>query len=272
MPRLDSLQTSLEAAPHQWLAAVRVWALGWWQIVYFAAQIGVLALAPSSYRRAQRGVVARSLYLATRPLLPGFTVLSALAALVIIRIVLATSLSYGLSRYALDVLVRTLVLELIPLSAALFVAVRCSLAAGDAVRAMRAQGRFATLLQSGIDPTRDAVLPRVLAGMFAVITLALASGIVTLLLTYFSLYGFAAWGIGAFTRTVGQVFAPAIALIFALKTLFMSLAVAIIPMVSTPREMAAAAAVPGTADLSRLARLLAVILLIEGVSLVGNYY
>ncbi|CAN5883503.1 hypothetical protein BH11PSE8_BH11PSE8_18630 [soil metagenome] len=272
MARLDSLQTSLETAPHQWLAAVREWARGWWQIVHFAAQIGVLALAPSSYRRAQRDVVARSLYLGTRPLLPGFTVLSALAALVIIRIVLATSLSYGLSRYALDVLVRTLVLELIPLSAALFVAVRYSLAAGDTVRAMRAQERFATLLQSGIDPTRDAVLPRVLAGMFAVITLALASGIVTLLLTYVSLYGFASWGIGGFTRTVGQVFAPAIALIFALKTIFMSLAVAIIPMVSTPREMALAAVQPGAADLSRLARLLAVILLIEGVSLVGNYH
>ena len=90
-----------------------------------------------------------------------------------IRIVLVTSQSYGLSRYALDLLVRTLVLELIPLSAALFVTVRMTLAAGDEVRRMRAEGRFETLLAQGIDPTRDLVLPRVVAGLFAVVTLAM---------------------------------------------------------------------------------------------------
>jgi hypothetical protein len=72
-------------------------------------------------------LILRQIYLATAPLLTWFVMLSALVSLVLIRIVVATSVSYGLSQYALEVLVRTLVLELIPLYAALFVAVRFSM-------------------------------------------------------------------------------------------------------------------------------------------------
>jgi phospholipid/cholesterol/gamma-HCH transport system permease protein len=266
-----SLPARLETAQRDWTEALRLWWGGWWQIIHFGAQILVLAASPSSWRPSQRHLMVRRIYLDTRPLLPGFLVLSALIALVIIRIVLATSQSYGLSRYALDVLVRTLVLELIPLSAALFVAVRMTLAAGDEVRRMRDQGRFGALRAQGVDPTRDVVLPRVVAGLFAVVTLAMLSGIVTLTLTYLLVYGFATWGLPGFTRTVGQVFNPVVGLIFAFKTVFFSLAVSIIPMVTTPRERIAAA-LKVNADLTRLARLLAVILLIEGLSLVGNYY
>jgi phospholipid/cholesterol/gamma-HCH transport system permease protein len=266
-----SLPSRLKTAQRDWTEALRLWWGGWWQIIHFGAQVLVLMFSPSSWRRSQRQLMANRIYLATRPLLTGFVALSALAAVVIIRIVLVTSQTYGLSRYALDVLVRTLVLELIPLSAALFVAVRMTLAAGDEVRAMRAQGRFEELLAQGIDPTRDAVLPRVIAGMVSVITLATLSGVMSLVLTYLLVYGFTTWGLPGFTRTVGQVFNPVIGLIFALKTVFFSLAVSIIPMVTTPREKAATA-LKINADLTRLARLLAVILLIEVLSLVGNYY
>jgi len=248
-----------------------VWWGGWRQVIHFGAQILVLSLSPSSYRRVQRHRIVQAMHQATMPMLAPFTVISAIVALVVIRIVLATALSYGLTRYALDVLVRTLVLELIPLSAALFVAVRYSLRAGEEIRAMRLQGKFETQLASGLDPTRDAVLPRALAGMFAVVTLATVSGAVTLLLAYVSLYGFSTWGLEAFTRTVGQVFGPTIVLIFALKTAFLSLGVSIIPMVPLPHEGKGAAA-QASADLALLARLLAVILLIEVGSLVGNYY
>ena len=143
-------------------------------------------------------------------------------------------------------------------------------------------------MRRGVDPTRDIVLPHVLASTFAVVTLALLSGVVTLLLTYFAVYGFELWGIDNFTRAVGQVFSPVIGLIFLMKTLCFSLAVAVIPMVTTPRErlvdLQTDSALLGTrtstqskkktstpADLTRLARLLAVILLIEVLSLVGNY-
>lgn len=240
-------------------------------MIHFGAQIWVLALSPSSYRRSQRRKMLLGIYAATRPMLPAFTVFSAIVALVIIRIVVATSLSYGLSRYALDVLVRTLVLELIPLSAALFAALRYAMPAGERVREMRLAGEFEALFLAGHDPTRDTVLPRAVAGVFSVITLAAISSAITLVLAYVSLYGFSTWGIPGFTRTVGQIFDPVIVLIFGLKTLFLSLAVAVIPMVPT-----AADAAPGSTwvnpDITRLARLLAVVLLIEMISLVGNYY
>ena len=256
---------------HPTSRALREWWGGWRQVLHFGAQLLVLLLAPSSYRRVQRRRLLHAMYRATMPLLPSFTAIAAVAALIIIRIVLATALSYGLSRYALDVLVRTLVLELIPLSAALFAALRYAMPAGEQVRAMRLRGEFEAQLAAGHDPTRDRVLPRAAASAFAVITLAAVSGVVTLLLAYVSVYGFVSWGLEGFTRTVGQVFSPVIVLIFVLKTFFLSVAVAIIPMVPTPREGTAGAA-RVYADITRLARLFAVVLLIELVSLVGNYY
>lgn len=274
MPPPAPLPSALDADPTGWARALARWCAGWWQVIHFGAQILVLAVTPSSYRARQRTIIRRSIYLAARPMLPGFTLLTALAGLVIIRIVLATALSYGLSRYALDVLVRTLVLELIPLSAALFVAVRYSLAEGELVRVMRSRGEFESALRAGADPTRDLVLPRVLAGQFGVVALTAVSSLVILVITYVSLYGFAGWGFAGFTRGVGQVIDPVTMLILAMKTFFMSLAVAVIPMVATARDMAAGTDSSGRthAELSRLARLLSVILLIEVVSLIGNYH
>ena len=255
-PRIAPLQTLMA-----WLAS-------WGRLLHFGARLLVLALAPSSYRRSQRRLILRTLYLATAPLLPGFAIASAVAAQIVIRIVLATALSYGLSRYALDVLVRTLVLELIPLSAALFAAVRATMPAGARLRQERRQ--FKAWLARGQDPLRDRVLPEALAGMFAAVTLTVASALITLLLTYLAVYGFGAWGLAGFTRSVGQIFTPVIVLIFVLKTLLLSLAIAIIPMLPTPRELHDAPL--GSGDIGRLARLLAVVLLIELLSLVGNYY
>ena len=67
------------------------------------------------------------------------------------------------------------------------------------------------------------------------------------------------------------MFSPAVSLIFVLKTLFFSLAVAFVPMASSAQ--------PDTdggyarrSDMSEFARLLSVILLLEVISLMGNYY
>ncbi len=263
--------TELIDASGGWARAVLRWGANWWQVVNVGAQLLVLAVSPSSYRASQRPVILQRLYLATQPMLLSFTLLSAVLALAIIRIVLATALSYGLSKYALDVLVRTLVLELIPLSAALFVAVRYTLAEGEVVRRMRVEGRFEALLQQGIDPSRDLVLPRVLAGQFAVITLVLVSSVVVLVLTYLSLYGFATWGLPGFTRSVGQVIDPVTLLILGLKTYFMSLAVAVVPMVPGLHDRRDSTG-QAHAELTRLARLMSAILLIELIGLFGNYH
>lgn len=256
--------------PVRWSRSPLRWLLGWWTVAQFAAQMLVLMLSPSSYRRSQHPAIYLQLHASTAPLLPGFVALSALLSLVIIRIVIASAAAYGLSQYALDVLVRTLVVELLPLLVALYVALRFTMPSGEEVADLRQQGVLQALWQGGGDPARDVLLPRVLAGVFSVVFLAALSAVMALLMTYVSLYGFTTWGFGAYTRDVGQVFTPAATLILGLKAFFFSLVVAILPIAPNPRYDGAP--LRRRDEISQLGRLFALILLIEVVSLVGNYY
>ncbi len=251
--------------------ATLTWFAGWWRIIHFGALILVLALSPSSYAGRNRSAMARHVYLGTVPILLGFIVLSSLLSLVIIRIVVVTALSYGLSQYALEMLVRVLVLELIPLTAVVFVALRCALPNAADIAAMRTRGEFDALAQQGVNPLRREVLPRVVSAMFAVLMLAAVSCLVTAVLAYVSVYGFTMGAFTGYTRTFGQVFNPAVSMIFALKSFFFGLAVALIP-VATVLHDRARAGLRTSAELQSLVRLFLVILLIEAASLVGNYY
>ncbi len=262
--------TALAAVdPARWGRRPVRWVISWWGVAQFVAQMLVLMLSPSSYRRSQRPVIYQQLYAATAPLLAGFTALSALLSLVIIRIVIATAFSYGLSQYALNVLVRTLVLELLPLFVALYVAVRFTMPNGAVVAEMRQQGVLHAMWRSGGDPARDLLLPGVLAGIFSVVLLAAWSAALSLLLTYVSLYGFTTWGFAAYTRAVGHVFTPAVTLILCMKAFFFSLLVAVLPLAPNSRHNDTL--LRRRDEIGQLGRVFALILLIEVLSLVGNY-
>lgn len=268
-PAMISRLPGLSLPERVWNTARR-WAVAWWRILYLGAVVLVLVLSPSSYGKGTRRALARHLYLDTAPVLLGFTVLAALISLVLTRIVVVTALSYGLSRYALEMVIRVLVLELIPLTAALFVAMRCTIPNGTQITRLRQNGRFDALRAQGSDPVRIELLPRVIAGVFACITLAALSCVVALVLAYLGVYGFNLAGAPSYTRMFGQVFTPSVTMVFVLKTVFFSLAVALIPM---------AAGLYDTGDrtqpdseLGGLARMFAVLLLIEVASLMGNYY
>jgi len=253
------------SAPLRWLA-------GWWRIVLFGATLLVLAMTPSSYRYAPaRVALYRHIYLDTAPILPGFSLLSALFTLVITRIVVVTALSYGLSQYALEMVVRVLVLELIPVTAALFVALRCTIPNGAALAEMRRIGHFDALRRQGGDPVVSEVLPRMLGGVFATLTLAALSCVVALVVAYLAVYGFTLAGVAPYTRMFGQVFNPSVSLIFVLKTLFFSLAVSVIPMGSGLFDVEGDGS-RASAALQGLVRMFAVLLVLEALSLVGNYY
>ncbi len=242
----------------------------WWMVLDFAAQMLVLALSPSSYRRSQHRTLYRLLILATAPLLPAFCAISALLSLILIRIVIVTAAGYGLSQYALEVLVRTLVIELLPLLVALFVALRYTMPAGEQVTEMRAKGQLMAMWRRGGDPARDELLPRVLAGVFSVVLLLAIGCLQALVLTYCMVYGFNVSGLAAYTRAFGQIFNPAFTLIFSLKTFFFSLVVAIMPLAPHPRRAGELAR--RRDDIRQLGRMFAVVLLVEALSLVGNYY
>ena len=262
--------------PDRIWATVRRWAVSWWRIVYLGAVVLVLMLSPSSYNRGMRWRLARHMYLETAPILIGHTLLAALLSLVITRIVVVTAQSYGLSRYALEMVIRVLVLELIPLTAALFVAMRATIPNGTKLALMQQSGHFDALRAHGADLIRVELLPRVVAGVYASVTLAALSCVVALVMAYVGVYGLNTAGLSLYTRMFGHVFTPQITFIFAFKTVFFSLAIALIPMAEGLYTDAKASSngVPKNLDseLGGLARMFAVLLLIEAASLVGNYY
>ena len=246
------------------------WLGGWWKIVHLGAVLLVLALSPSSYARAGRSRIAREIYLDTAPILPWYTLAVALLGLVLIRIVVVTAASYGLSQYALQMVVRVLVLELIPLTAAVFVAVRIGLPDGRELARMRQRGDLDALRARGVDPLRAEVLPRVLAGGFAMLMLAAVASAVTLVLAYLSVHGFTLGGLERYTRTVGQVFTPAVTLVFMVKTLLLALAVSLVPAASAVYDLPRSRTRTG-AEVQALVRLLVVMLLVEAASLLASY-
>ena len=254
-----------------WLAA---WLRDWWQLAHLGAVLLVLALSPSSYRAANRPQLARHIYSNTAPLLIGFSLMSALLTVVLTRIVLTTALSYGLTQYALQVLIRVLVLELIPLTAALFVALRCTIPDGAEVAALQGSGALDRMRAQGQEPIRAEVLPRAVAGLLAGITLAALSSVVALVVAYLVGFGFTVSGLPAYTRMFGQVFSPAVCLILVVKTVLFSMAVSLIPMASALYGLRGlhGQSVRTSTEMHSLVRMFALVLLIEVASLVGNYY
>ena len=247
------------------------WLQEWWRLVRLGAVILLLALSPSSYNTTNRRILARHIYDNTAPILIGFSVLCALISLVLTRIVAATALSYGLSQYALQVVIRVLVLELIPLTAALFVALRCTIPDGAELAELQARGDLEALQRRGINPIHREVLPRVLAGLFSTVTLAVLSCVVALLVAYLAVYGFGVAGFAGYTRLFGQVFNPAVTLIFCVKTVLFAIAVSLIPMASALYGMGSSNT-RTSAEMRGLVRMFAVLFLLEVLSLVGNYY
>lgn len=258
--------------------SLRIWqlardtALAWARIFHLGAMVSVLLLSPSTYRWHSLRTILQRMYRDTAPLLLGFTVLAALICLVITRIVVVTAISYGLSRYALEMVIRVLVLELIPLTAALFVAMRCTIPYTTELALMRQSGEWRAREQRGESLMQREALPRVVAGLYASVTLAALSCVVALVMAYVGVYGFSLAGLEGYTRMFGHVFNPSVTVVFALKTWLSSLAVAIIPvstgMYAKTRQYAAR---PGD-ELNGLVRMFAVLLLIELASLMGNYY
>ncbi|MDO5623418.1 MAG: ABC transporter permease [Pseudomonadota bacterium] len=247
------------------------WCIGWWMVVFIGAQLMVLAFSPSSYRRESRAVALRQIYFAAGPGLPGFTVLMALFNVVLIRILVVTAFAYGLTQYALDAVVRVLVLELIPLIAALFVAVEYTIPGGSELYKLRRDGQFKALRAQGLDPLSHEVLPRVLAGMFAVLLLAGLSCMLSLLLAYVAVHGFTLAGMASYNHAVGNIFNPVVSMIFGLKTVLFALAVALLPVANAMRDMPRRAS-RTSVELQGLVQMFVLMLVIEIASLVGNYY
>jgi phospholipid/cholesterol/gamma-HCH transport system permease protein len=267
MRRTSILTTHPSVWGLRWLRYLR----SWWYLIHLGAIALVMAFSPSMWNRANRLSTARYIHAAAWQVIPWFTMLTALIGLVVIRIVLVTARSYGLSQFALEMVVRVLVLELIPLSAAMFAALRASMAFDSAALGLARSGVPTEAVSAeALRRLRRDLVPQVLANAFAVLSLAMTSGTIVLLLAYVNVYGLSPWGMTEYTRTVGRVFEPIVATGFALKTLLFGLAVALVPTAAIlelqryPRRLLSTVQ-PGAL------RLLFVLLLIEAASLAIKY-
>jgi phospholipid/cholesterol/gamma-HCH transport system permease protein len=121
-----------------------------------------------------------------------------------------------------------------------------------------------------VDLLRAEIAPRALAGIFCVLLLAAVSSLVALLLAYLLAHGFTPFAFERYTRLVGHVFNPVVALVFVLKTGALALAVSVVPIGSALHGREAGAGLAGR-ELQALVRMFLVVLAIEIAGLAGNY-
>jgi phospholipid/cholesterol/gamma-HCH transport system permease protein len=198
-------------------------------------------------------------------------VVCALLSYIVIRIVISTAHDYGLSGYALDLFVRLLVLELIPLFVTLFVALRSGTAIGTEVALMRVRGDLDEAQgREGADPLRAEFLPRGIANAAAVVALTAVGSLVALVMAYVGTYGLSRWGHEVYARAIGQVFEPAILVGLGLKVAMFAIAVGVIPVAASlgaPREVRSVS----EAAPRGLVRVFVILALVEAVSLAIKY-
>ena len=211
----------------------------WLRVLRFAAVALVVAASPASWDRDMRRAAAEQIHFSAWQPLASFTFAMALLSYVLIRIVESTAHAYGLSQYALGLSTRVLLLELIPLLAALFVALRSGAAISTEVALRHVRGDFDALARAGQDPLRHDLVPRAIGALAAVLALAWSSSALALVIAYVALYGFSPWALESFVRITGQVFGPVAMAGYALKTLLFGAAVASIPITAAlgvPRQ------------------------------------
>jgi len=218
---------------------------GWLRAAHFSAAAVVTAFSPSAYDREARGLAARQIHFSAWQALPGFVLASALLSFVLIRIVVGTAQEFGLPQYALELAVRVLVLELIPVLAALYVALRSGAAICTRVALMRIGGDLERVARSGRDPVGAELVPRVIGSLVAVALLTYLSGVVALLLAYVELYGFSPWAVAGFVRITGHVFDPVAVAAFLLKTTLFGVVVGAVPIGAALGVQRDPEAVPG---------------------------
>jgi phospholipid/cholesterol/gamma-HCH transport system permease protein len=243
----------------------------WRRILRFAGQAIIAALSPSTYGPATRAVAVRQIYFTAWQILFGYTLFAGLFSLVLIEIVITTARQYSLSQHALELILRVLVLELIPLLTAMFVALRSGAAIGAEVALMRVSGQIEDLEEAGESPLHGEFVPRIAAAALSVASLTTLSCVLALWLAYVVLYGFSPWGYVEYTRVVGKVFDLPGLSGFALKCLLFGMAVALIPIATgLEAERDRLKSVP-VAVLGGLVKLFFVLGLIEVISLVVKY-
>ena len=209
--------------------AVR-WFQAWGRAARFGFAVVAAVLSPKLYTPRARIATTRQVYFTAWQVLPGFTLFATLLGVVVVEITLSTARQFALEDYALELIFRALVLELMPLLTALFVALRSGAAISTEIAMMRIGGEFQDLASAGIEPFERDFVPRVTAAAASVFALTTLACVFVVALSYLLMYGASPWGFELFTRTVARVFTPLAIAGFGVKCVAFGVVVAVIPI------------------------------------------
>jgi phospholipid/cholesterol/gamma-HCH transport system permease protein len=206
------------------------WLLGWGRSARFAFAVVAAVLSRKLYTPRARMATARQLYFTAWQVLPGFALFAALLGVVVVEITLSAARQFALEDYALELIFRALVLELMPLLTALFVALRSGAAISAEIAMLRLAGDFEDLASAGIEPFERDFVPRVAAAAASVFALTTLACMFVIALSYLLMYGASPWGFEPFTRTVARVFTPLGLAGLGVKCVAFGTAVGVIPI------------------------------------------
>ena len=246
-------------------------ARSWRRVLRFAGFATAAAMSPSTYGPQAREVAARQIYFTAWQILPGYAALAALVSLLLIEVVMVSARKYGVTQYSLELVLRVLVLELVPLVTALFVALRSGAAIGAEIALMCVSGEIEDREEAGASPLHAELVPRIAGAALSVASLTSLGCLIAVWLSYLVFYGFSPAGLPEFSRIAGNVFDGVELVGFGLKCLLFGLAVAIVPAATAlEAERGVMKSLPAVV-LGGLVKLFFAIGAIEALALVVKY-
>ena len=251
-------------------AKVSQWFIIAYTLFAFLARAVRFLLHPSTWNRATFDVVVKQVYFTAVQVLPIFLTFALLISWLMINIILNTAREYGLTEFATEMAIRVLILELLPFLTVLFIALRSGSAINTEVALMRVHKELDALEHCQVSPMQFEFLPRLIGGIISMLTLAGLACLLTLGLTYLSIYGFNMAGFDFFNQTVAKIFTPLVVGGFFVKSVLFGLVVTLIPIITgleTPRKLFM---VP-VSVLRGMMRVFFAIVAIEGASLALQY-
>ena len=243
----------------------------WRRILRFAGFATAALISPSTYQPATRELAVRQIYYTACQILPGYLLFSGLLSLVVIEIVLGAAGRYGLAQYSLELVLRVLVLEVLPLLTALFVALRSGAAIGAEIALMTVNGELQDSEEAGQSPLHGELVPRIAGAALSVASLTTLSCALATWLGYVSMYGFSAWGLDEFSEVIARVFVPQILAGLMLKCFVFGMVVALIPVATGLEAERGDLRSAPNAVLGGLVKLFFVIGVLQILSLVVKY-
>lgn len=250
--------------------AALAWFLAWGRAARFALTLVAAALSRSTYTAETRAIALTQVYFTAWQVMVGFTLFSTVLSLVVIEITVNAAREFGLAAYALELVFRVLVLELLPFGTALMVALRSGAAISTEIALMQASGELEAMRAANIDPLQREFVPRVIAVALSVVSLTVFSCTIALALAYVAMYGLSPWGFGEYTRTIALVFTPTALVGFTLRCVAFGAAVAVVPIaagIHATRELRSAP----VAVMGGMVRLVLALALIEVLALAVKY-